>query len=854
MTVNSQSMADAFDAVVMLTWSDWRREPRSNRYHYATRFARRWPVIFVQATFPESGASPVEAIEDEDILIVHAGDRYDFAQTCFLHDILRQRGIRKPLYWIYNPRFAGFIEHRPGQLHVVHATEDYFGDHKELRFSDATIIEQFRRVLTQTDLVVAVTPSVGDGVRGGGRYRGALIVARNGCDVTHWRTRDPVQPTPKTAFYQGGINQRLDYDLLHDLAERLPDWRFLLCGNDAAAPQPVWSRLRQMPNVEWLGELHPDQLRDLQARATVGLIPFRQVSIMRISLPLKAYEYVASGLPVVTTPIDELADEPDLFHVATDARSFAEAIVTAAAKRQDPDWLARAAQAASSASYDKRFDSVMEKLATIVATRSNSGSKRNVLVLYDNSSTHIATVREHLEAIGRYSTHHIYYLPAAGAQPAGTEDFDLSLFDVVILHYSVRLSIADHIFPSVAQALERFCGLKIAFLQDEYETVDVARAWLRRLKFDVLFSCVPSQYADKVYPLIDLPWMRVVPTLTGYVPDDAGIEIHQRPMRERKITIAYRGRRLPHFYGDLGQEKLWIGLAVRKEAEARGIPVDIEVDDSHRIYGRGWYEFLANSRATLGTESGSNVFDFDGSLKLAAATHGDLPYEAFRDRFLEGREGSIQMNQISPKVFEAIRLRVALVLFEGEYSGVVKADLHYIPLKKDLSNIEAVFARLEDLDYLERLTDRAYRDVLGDGRYSHRSFAENVDAEIALATGLQRSRALFFSVPALVARRGELTQFPASQMLQPTSALIPDGLARSDFMALIHRHAAERGPAVLATPESGRAPPQEQLSRLSRLRETFAYDSKNRFPMKMLARIWDRAPSRIKKVVRKIIR
>src|SRR5437016_5499446 len=37
-----------FDGVVMLTWSDWRTEPRSNRYHYATRFARSLPVLFVQ--------------------------------------------------------------------------------------------------------------------------------------------------------------------------------------------------------------------------------------------------------------------------------------------------------------------------------------------------------------------------------------------------------------------------------------------------------------------------------------------------------------------------------------------------------------------------------------------------------------------------------------------------------------------------------------------------------------------------------------------------------------------------------------------------------------------------------------
>jgi glycosyltransferase involved in cell wall biosynthesis len=853
METESLTSEGAFDAVVMLTWSDWRQEPRSNRYHYATRFARRWPVIFVQTTLPEPGAGRVESVEGHDILIVHAGDSHDAQQVSFLHELLRERGIRKPLYWIYNPRFAGFIEQRPGQLHVVHATEDYFGQHDELKFSDQAIIASFKQVLGLTDLVVAVTASVAAGVRDGGRYRGSMIIAENGCDPEHWRSVKVADRAQKVAIFQGGINQRLDYELLRKVAERLPDWRFWLCGDASYAPQPGWSRLKELPNVEWLGYLPADDLPELQAQATVGLIPFLQVSIMRISLPLKAYEYVASGLPVVSIPIDALAEEPGLFHFATTADAFASAIEAAAVKRNDPAWLARAERSADAASYDRRFDSVIEKLRIVAATRARSSRKRNVLVLYDNASTHIATVREHIEAIGRYSVHDVFYLPASGIRAPGAADIDLDLFDVVILHYSIRLSIPDHILPTVAGALERYCGVKIAFIQDEYDTVNMTRSWLERLKFDVLFSCVPIEHADKVYPTARFPWMRVVPTLTGYVPDDASIEIYQRPMHERKLTIAYRGRRLAHLYGDLAQEKLWIGLSVRREAESRGIPVDIEVDDVHRIYGRAWYEFLANSRATLGTESGSNVFDFDGSLKTASEKHGSLPYAEFRDRFLKGREGPIRMNQISPKVFEAIRLKVALVLFEGEYSGVVKPDIHFIPLRKDMSNIDEVFAKLEDLEFLKRLTDRAYADVLGDGRFSYRAFAEHIDAEIERATGLQRSRAQFFSVPALIARRGELTPFPVLPDLQPVSALLPDGLNRADFMALLPYH-HEQDACALQIPEQGQGLGGEPLSRLSRLRQRLSRGVGKHSIMTVIGQLWDVTPQPIKGAVRNLLR
>ena len=70
----------AFDAVVMLTWSDWHREPRSNRFHYATRFARHLPVYFVQPDAAD-GQISFERIELFDITLVHVPAVYDAASA-----------------------------------------------------------------------------------------------------------------------------------------------------------------------------------------------------------------------------------------------------------------------------------------------------------------------------------------------------------------------------------------------------------------------------------------------------------------------------------------------------------------------------------------------------------------------------------------------------------------------------------------------------------------------------------------------------------------------------------------------------------------------------------------------------
>lgn len=845
-------MADVYDAVVMLTWSNWHTEPRSNRYHYATRFAKHWPVYFVQSTASGPNGKTEEKVDGHDITIVHANGDYGDAQTERLKEFLARKGVRRPLYWVYNPCYIDFIERHPGITHVYHATEDYLGVHAEMPQADDFLVGLFRRLLQRVDLAIAVTESVARSTKVHGNYDGPLIVLRNGCDDTHWRNALPTAPTPdeKIIFYQGGVNARLDFKLLIELSELLPDWKLWICGSAAHATQPDWNLLCSRPNVQAFGQVHPDKIAELQARASVGIIPFRQITLMKVSLPLKAYEYVASGLPVVTIPIDELDREPDLFVPATTAKAFAERIVALAPTRWDPALTTRRLAAARRVSYDVRFSELMQRLSNITDLRGKLTSKLNVLVLYDDGSAHVATVREHLETFSRYSRHNVHFLPATVEHPFPPIDSeaDFGAFDVLILHYSVRISTTHHLPEILAKAVEKFTGPKIAFMQDEYDTPDIARAWLDRLKFDVLFSCVPERDVDKVYPKARYPWMRVVQTLTGFAPDDAMIDLYRRPISDRSVVIGYRGRQLEHQYGDLGQEKYIIGVEVRERAVARGMNVDIEVENTKRIYGSSWYEFLAGARATLGTESGSNVFDDDGSLVKLARANPDMPYAEFREKYLQGREGPIHMNQISPKIFEAIELRVALVLFDGEYSGVVQPELHYIPLRKDFSNLEEVLDKLEDLAFVEQMTERAYEDIIASGRYSYAAFATGLDAEIdaaAIRKGVRYPRATLVSVPAVMVTDRGAEAYAAPPAFLPSNTVLSAQCPRPRLWELL-------SPAVASIPVVEQ-PAVQNRSRLSLLAERMRQMRGAGPVVDTLAAAWRRAPSGFKSALVRVV-
>jgi hypothetical protein len=348
------------------------------------------------------------------------------------------------------------------------------------------------------------------------------------------------------------------------------------------------------------------------------------------------------------------------------------------------------------------------------------------------NSLYTSTVREYVESFSLFSIHHIFYAHATSSNPLC---IDLSIFDVVVTHYSIRLSFDWHLSSFYRQALKEYKGLKISFVQDEYDETETIRRSIEELGINILFTCVPEEFIEDIYPSSRFSGVKFIQTLTGWVPSNLENRNEFKPISERQNVISYRGRPLAYWYGDLGQEKVNIGKVVKAECEKRRISVDIEWDEDKRIYGDQWYTFLSNARATLGTESGSNVFDDYGeirrSIKWEIDNNPTVTYKEIHQKYLAEHEGKVKMNQISPKMFEAIALKTALVLFEGAYSGILKPDLHYISLKKDFSNLDQVLAKLDDISYLEHLTETAFSDIILSGKYNYAQFILQFDDVIA---------------------------------------------------------------------------------------------------------------------------
>ncbi len=129
--------------------------------------------------------------------------------------------------------------------------------------------------------------------------------------------------------YVGFIMDRTDLDLIKFAAIQRPQWRFLLAGPQYPAGYLDESGLLELPNIEYLGPVPQEDVPDFLGSLDVCLMPHRDTEYSRSMGPLKLYQYLASGRPIVSTNVAGLERVREHILVAHDPKEFIEHIETA---------------------------------------------------------------------------------------------------------------------------------------------------------------------------------------------------------------------------------------------------------------------------------------------------------------------------------------------------------------------------------------------------------------------------------------------------------------------------------------------------------------------------------------------
>jgi len=205
------------------------------------------------------------------------------------------------------------------------------------------------------------------------------VLVRNAVDFAFFRqhcfTNDVLSGLAGPVIgYYGALAEWLDYPLLAALADRRPEWNFILVGDifvdDLAG-------LEHKPNVQLLGHKPYSYMPLYLDHFDACLIPFSLSNVTHAVDPVKFYEYISAGKPVISTPLAEMRIYKDLLYFATGVDEFIEQIERALVER-DPALYKRRVEFARANDWKDRFNSMQraivglyEKVSIVLVTYNN---------------------------------------------------------------------------------------------------------------------------------------------------------------------------------------------------------------------------------------------------------------------------------------------------------------------------------------------------------------------------------------------------------------------------------------------------------------------------------------------------
>ena len=193
-----------------------------------------------------------------------------------------------------------------------------------------------------------------------------VLLIENGVDSIRFaaaqeRPVDLVDIDQPIVGYRGAVGDWFDFELLEAVAGGSPGWRFVVVGPIYDRVVDQVSRLSQLPNVDFLGERRSDEMPAYAQAFNVEAIWFVVDEMTSGVTPLKMFEALAAGTPVVATPLPSCVAEPAI-RTAADPAGFREALQGALDDSNEAEWLGRAARVAADADWGHRIWPLLERL------------------------------------------------------------------------------------------------------------------------------------------------------------------------------------------------------------------------------------------------------------------------------------------------------------------------------------------------------------------------------------------------------------------------------------------------------------------------------------------------------------
>jgi len=339
--------------------------------HLLSRFARETTVYFLEEplfdTQEEAYLTICNKTTKLNIVVPHLPVNMDPQEvnTCLtqlLDKLFQRANLSDWIFWYYTPMAFAFSEKFKPRLTVY----DCMDELSAFKFAPEELAGLEKKLMARADLVFTGGYSLYEAKK---TQHANIFPFPSSIDKEHFGqarklTLEPVDQAAisgiKIGFF-GVIDERFDIGLVRSIAELRPSWQIILIGPIVKIPQ---NSLPQQENIHYLGQKCYAELPRYLCGWDVALIPFQLNESTRFISPTKTPEYLAAGVPVVSTPIRDVIKPygiKKLVHIGENAAEFVQFIEAELSRANKTLWLQEVDEFISSLSWDDTY-SKMNKL------------------------------------------------------------------------------------------------------------------------------------------------------------------------------------------------------------------------------------------------------------------------------------------------------------------------------------------------------------------------------------------------------------------------------------------------------------------------------------------------------------
>ncbi len=280
--------------------------------------------------------------------------------------------------WYYTPMALRFS----GDLEPERCVYDNMDELSSFANAPAGLLEWEERLLSKCDVVYVGGRSLFEAKR---NRHPNIHVYPSSVDRGHFeRARtviaDPADqrsvPGPRIGFF-GVIDERMNMEIVAGISRLRPEWSLIMLG-PVTKIDP--SALPRAANIHWLGCKDYDQLPRYLSGWDAGFMPFAMNELTRFISPTKTPEFLAAGIPLVSTPIRDVVEPyavSGLVDVARDAPGFVDKIESLLRRERGP-WLGAVDAHLAGMSWDETWMGMRRQLDAFLPKRGESLEARCV--------------------------------------------------------------------------------------------------------------------------------------------------------------------------------------------------------------------------------------------------------------------------------------------------------------------------------------------------------------------------------------------------------------------------------------------------------------------------------------------